>query len=133
MKIFLYRGLIFGGFGPIVLGIVFLSIELSGVELSLGGGDILLAILSTYFLAFVQAGASVFNQIDDWPITKSLLCHFSSLFAVYSLTYIINSWIPFEPLIILIFCLVFAAIYFAVWITVYLCVKAHTKKLNSRL
>ena len=133
LKNFLHRGLTFGGFGPIILGIVFLCIELSGTDLNLSGSDVLLAIVSTYLIAFVQAGASVFNQIEDWPITKSLLYHFSALFAVYSLAYIINSWIPFEPLVLLIFCLIFALIYFAVWITVYLCVKAHTKKLNSRL
>lgn len=133
LKNFLHRGLIFGGLGPIILGIIFLCIDLGGTDLNLGGGDVLLAIVSTYLIAFVQAGASVFNQIEEWPITKSLLCHFSSLFAVYSFAYIVNAWIPFEPLVLLIFCLIFALIYFTVWITVYLCVRAHTKRLNSRL
>ena len=133
LKNFLHRGLIFGGLGPIILGIIFLCIDLGGTDLNLGGGDVLLAIVSTYLIAFVQAGASVFNQIEEWPITKSLLCHFSSLFAVYSFAYIVNAWIPFEPLVLLIFCLIFALIYFTVWITVYLCVRAHTKKLNSKL
>ena len=133
LKNFLHRGLIFGGFGPIILGIIFLCIDLGGTDLNLGGGDVLLAIVSTYLIAFVQAGASVFNQIEEWPITKSLLCHFSSIFAVYSFAYIVNAWIPFEPLVLLIFCLIFALIYFTVWITVYLCVRAHTKRLNSRL
>lgn len=133
LKNFLHRGLIFGGLGPIILGIIFLCIDLGGTDLNLGGVDVLLAIVSTYLIAFVQAGASVFNQIEEWPITKSLLCHFSSLFAVYSFAYIVNAWIPFEPLVLLIFCLIFALIYFTVWITVYLCVRAHTKRLNSRL
>ena len=133
LKNFLHRGLIFGGLGPIILGIIFLCIDLGGTDLNLGGGDVLLAIVSTSLIAFVQAGASVFNQIEEWPITKSLLCHFSSLFAVYSFAYIVNAWIPFEPLVLLIFCLIFALIYFTVWITVYLCVRAHTKRLNSRL
>ena len=82
LKNFLHRGLIFGGFGPIVLGIIFFCIELSGTQLGLGGGEVLMAIFSTYILAFVQAGASVFNQIEEWPLTKSLFCHFSLLFAV---------------------------------------------------
>ena len=133
LKNFLHRGLIFGGLGPIILGIIFFCIDLGGTDLNLGGGDVLLAIVSTYLIAFVQAGASVFNQIEEWPITKSLLCHFSSIFAVYSFAYIVNAWIPFEPLVLLIFCLIFALIYFTVWITVYLCVRAHTKRLNSRL
>ena len=101
--------------------------------LNLHGGEVLLAIISTYILAFVQAGASIFNQIEEWPITKSLLCHFSLLFAVYSLTYVMNSWIPFEPIVLLIFCLVFILVYFTVWLTVYFSVRIHTKKLNKRL
>ena len=133
VKQFLLRGLIFGGFGPIVLGIVFLCIEMGGIALTLGGGEILLAIVSTYVIAFVQAGASVFNQIEHWPITKSTLCHFSSLFLVYSIGYIINAWIPFEPVVLLIFCLVFIAVYLTVWLTVYLSTKVYTKKLNEKI
>ena len=133
LKKFLHRGLIFGGFGPIVLGIVFFCIELSGTQLHLSGCEVMLAVLSTYVLAFVQAGASIFNQMEEWPITKSLLCHFSLLFVVYSLTYVLNSWIPFEPIVLLIFCLVFILVYFATWLTVYFSVRIHTKKLNRRL
>ena len=133
LKSFLHRGVIFAGFGPIVLGIVFWCIELCGVELKLGGSELLLAIFSTYVLAFVQAGASVFNQIEEWPITKSLFCHFSLLFVIYSITYIMNRWIPFEPLMLLFFCLVFTLSYFAIWFTVYLLTRSHTKKLNSKL
>jgi hypothetical protein len=124
---------LFGGFGPIVLGIVFFFIDLSGTELGLDGTDILLAIISTYLIAFVQAGASVFNQIEHWPVTKSLGCHFSALFAVYTFAYVVNSWITFEPLAILFFSLIFIITYFIIWITVYLSVKAYTKKLNEKI
>ena len=133
VKQFFMRGLIFGGFGPIVLGIIFFCIEKSGVTLGLDGGDILIAIVSTYILAFVQAGASVFNQIEHWPLGKSILCHFTSLFLVYSLTYVINAWIPFEPMILVAFCLIFVAVYLAIWLTVYLSVKAYTKRLNAKI
>lgn len=133
LKNFLHRGLIFGGFGPIVVGLVIYIIDICGEQIALDGQDLLLAITSSYVLAFVHAGASVFNEIESWPITKSLLCHFSLLFVVYSLTYVINSWIPFEPLVLLIFCATFVATYLIVWLTVYLAIKARTKKLNSRL
>ena len=133
IKNFLHRGLIFGGFGPIVVGLVIYIIDICGEEIALDGQDLLLAVTSSYVLAFVHAGASVFNEIESWPITKSLLCHFSLLFVVYSLTYVINSWIPFEPLVLLIFCTTFVATYLIVWLTVYLAIKARTKKLNSRL
>ena len=133
VKEFFHRGLIFGGFGPIILGIVFAILEGTVDGFTLGGGEVLVAVISTYVIAFVQAGASVFNQIEHWPITKSTLCHFSSLFLVYSIGYIINAWIPFEPVVLLIFCLVFIAVYLTVWLTVYLSTKAYTKKLNEKI
>ena len=133
LKSFLYRGLIFAGFGPIILGIVFFFIDISGVDLTIEGTEILLAIISTYILAFVHAGASVFNQIEHWPLAKSLGCHFSSLFTVYTLTYILNSWIPFEPVALLVFSLIFATVYFTVWLTVYVSNKVYTRKLNAKI
>lgn len=133
LKSFLQRGLAFGGFGPIVVGLVLFFIDLAGGTVALNGSAMLLAVVSSYILAFVQAGASVFNQIEEWPLTKSLFCHFSLLFVAYSLTYVLNSWIPFEPMVLLIFCIIFVAVYFIIWITVYLLVRAHTKKLNARL
>ena len=133
VKEFLHRGLLFGGFGPVVCAIVFAILDWTDVSISLTGSDILIAVISTYLLAFIQAGASVFNQIESWPITKSLLCHFSVLFFAYSGCYLLNSWIPFEPMVLLIFCIIFVAVYFIIWITGSLLVRAHTKKLNARL
>ena len=133
LKSFLRRGLVFGGFGPIILGLVFLIIEKCGTPLDLSGGDILLAILSTYLIAFVQAGASVFNQIEAWPIAKSLGCHLGSLYLVYVLAYLANSWIPLEPVVILIFTAIFLAVYFAVWLTVFLSVKAASRKMSQKI
>ena len=133
LKSFIHRGLIFGGFGPIILSIILACIERGGVELALSGRNMLMGIVSTYIIAFVHAGSSVFNQIEHWSIARSLGCHFSALFAVYSLAYIINSWIPFEPLAILFFCLVFVLIYFAVWLTVYFSTKAYTRRLNAEI
>lgn len=133
LKEFLHRGLIFGGFGPIILGIIYYIISKNTKDFSLSGGELLLGIVSIYILTFVQAGATVFNQIEHWPIPKSLLFHFGSLYLVYVICYIINSWIPFEPMILLIFTAVFVAIYFMVWLTVFLSIKAFTKKANKKL
>ncbi len=52
------------------MGIVLWIIQLAGVEDRLSGEEVLLGVISTYVLAFVQAGASVFNQIESWPIAK---------------------------------------------------------------
>lgn len=131
VKEFFHRGLLFGGFGPIVLGIVFCFIQ-KEIE-NISGFEIFLGIVSTYLLAFVQAGVTVFNQIEHWSTPKSLFFHFSSLFAAYTICYLGNTWIPFEPKAILVFFAVFVVIYFAVWIAVALSVKAATKKFNAKI
>ena len=119
----------FGGFGPMITGIVLALIP--GATLT--GGQILSMVVSTYVLAFVQAGASVFNQIEHWPLPKSLLCHFGSLYVVYSGCYLLNSWIPFEPMVLVIFTAIFVLVYAAVWITVYFCVRGVSRKLNEKI
>ncbi len=133
VKEFLHRGLIFGGFGPIVVGIVFVILQYTVEGFSLSGMQVLLAVVSTYLLAFIQAGATVFNQIEHWSIVKSILCHFGSLYAAYSVCYIANSWIPFEPMVLIIFTAIFVVSFFVIWTVVYLSVRAATKKFNKTL
>ncbi|MBR4858985.1 MAG: DUF3021 domain-containing protein [Clostridia bacterium] len=130
LKEYLNRGLIFGGFGPIILGIVYCILSKTMDSFSLSGGEVLLAILSTYLIAFVQAGSSVFNQIEHWSLAKSLLCHFSSLYVVYVLSYVVNSWIPFEWGVVAVFTAIFVVLYFAIWLTVYFLARSTGKKLN---
>jgi preprotein translocase subunit SecY len=133
LKSFLQRGIAFGGFGPLITGIVFAILELSLPEFSLGGIEVLLAIVSSYLLAFIQAGSSVFNQIEEWPVAKSSAIHFLTLFVAYTLCYIVNRWIPFEPLVLLIFAAVFTVSYAIVYLVVMLCVKHTAKRLNDKL
>ena len=133
LKDFLHRGLIFGGFGPIVVAIVFMCISLADRDFSLTASQILLATVSSYLLAFIQAGVTVFNQIEHWSTVKSLLCHFVTLYAAYSVCYVVNSWIPFEPMVLVIFSAVFAVLFFVIWAIVYLSVRATSKRFNSQL
>ncbi len=133
VKEFLHRGMLFGGFGPIILGIVYWILSASMENFKIQGDEACLAIISIYLLAFIQAGASVFNQIEEWGIGKSLLAHFSTLFLAYSGCYLLNTWIPFEPMVLLIFAIIFIVIYFVVWLTVYLIVRATRNKLNRQL
>lgn len=133
IKDFFLRGLMFGGFGPIITGIVYLVLQISLKNFTLSGVEIFTAIVSTYLLAFVHAGASVFNQIESWSLAKSTLCHFGLLYIAYVLCYVINSWIPFEPLVLGIFTAIFVVGYTVVWLTVYICVRATAKRLNQGL
>ena len=130
---FFLRGFMFGGSGPIIAGIVYLILHFTLQDFTLDGLQVFTAIISTYLLAFVHAGASVFNQIESWPVAKSTLCHFGVLYIAYALCYVINSWIPFEPLVLGIFTAIFAVGYAIIWLTVYICVRATVKRLNRSL
>lgn len=130
---FILRGLIFGGFGPIVLGIIYVIIQQTNKDFSLTGIEVCIAIISIYLLAFVQGGASVFNQIEQWHLSKSLLFHFLTLYIAYVACYLVNTWIPFEPLVLLIFTAIFVLGYFVIWVSVYIGVKITSKTLNSKI
>ena len=133
VKAYFQRGLAFGGFGPIVTGIVLCLIQLSGGEVMLNGGQMFIAVLSTYVLAFVQAGASVFNQVEDWPIAKAMGLHFISLYVVYVGCYLVNAWIPFRWEVIVLFTVIFLVTYLVIWLTVYFIVKRVSGKLNASI
>ena len=132
VKEYLKRGLIFGGFGPIIVAIILAIISINEA-VNLEGWQILVAVISTYIVAFVQAGSTVFNQIEHWSTGKSLLCHLSTLYVAYSLGYVANTWIPFEPKVLIIFTIIFMAIYFVVWGIVYFSIKATSKNFNAKL
>ena len=133
LKEFMHRGLMFGGFGPLVIGIIYFILSKTVEGFSLSGSEVLLGIISVYLLAFVQAGTTVFNQIEHWSTPKSLFCHFGLLYMVYVFFYIVNSWIPFEWGVIGIFTTIFVVLFFTIWFIVYFITKATRKKLNSAL
>lgn len=133
MREFFMRGLIFGGFGPIILAIIYFIVSKLESGITFSGVETLLGVVSVYLLAFVHAGASVFNQIEEWGLNKSIACHFSALYLAYSVCYLINSWIPFDIKVFLIFTAIFVAVYFVIWTVVFLCVKKSSKNINEKL
>ena len=133
VKSFFLRGLLFGGFGPVVLGIVYLILQHTLEDLTLTGDEVFLGIISIYLLAFIPAGSGVFHQIESWSPAKSCLCQLGLLYTAYVLCYVLNDWLPFEPLAIAIFTAVFVAGYGVICLVVYLSVKAAAKRLNRSL
>ena len=74
---FFLRGCMFGGLGPVVLGIVYVILHHTLEDLTLTGTQVFLGILSTYVLAFIHAGSGVFHRIESWSPGKSCLCQLS--------------------------------------------------------
>ena len=133
VKSFFQRGLVFAGFGPMILGLIYWILSMTLTDFSLSGREVFIGILSTYLLAFVHAGISVVNQIERMPIAKSALLHFGTLYVAYTVCYLLNSWIPFDWKIFLIYTGIFVGVYLVVWITVLLSVRATGKALNQKL
>ena len=127
VKEFCKRGLMFGGFGPIVLGIVCLFID------DFSGTDLFWGIVSTYALAFIQAGTSVFKDIDNWSIVKASGVQLLTIYVTYTVLYLLNSWIPFKWSVLAIFTVLFVVAYIIIWLIVASVVKATTKNMNKRL
>lgn len=133
LKKYLYRGLVFGGFGPIIAGIVNLCLDLSLKGVSITGLGFFSAVTSTYILAFICAGSSVFYQIEEWSLAKSLTFHLLSYYFAYVFCYLINVWIPFDVKFILIFTAVFIVVYFIIWAAMYASVRLTGRKMSNRL
>ena len=133
LKKFLHRGLIFGGFGPIIMAIIYAVLDETIEGFSHSGSETALAVISLYALALIQAGASGFNQIEHWSTARSTLVHFLTLYAAYVGCYLANTWIPFEPMVIVIFSAIFLVGYFVIWLSVYLAVKATERRLNAKI
>jgi len=133
VKEFIHRGLIFGGFGPIILGIIYAIVSSRVTDFTLTAKEVCLGICSIYILAFLQAGASLFNQIEHWPIMKSVFWHFSTIYLAYLLCYLINSWIPFDLKIVLLFTAIFIVVYLIVWLTVIIILKNKARNFNAKL
>ena len=129
VKEFFHIGFMFAGLGPIIYGIIALGTPAAMSD----GKTVFVAIVSTYLLAFLQAGASVFNRIESWSLAKSLFFHLLTLYAAYLACYIVNSWLPFDAMNIVWFTVIFLVIYAVVWLTVYFSIKATSKKLNKSL
>lgn len=132
-KEFLRRGLAFGGFGPIIAAIIYLILSYTVKDFSLSGQQVFLSVISTYVLAFIHAGSSIFNQIEHWSIMRALFCHMSALYISYAGCYLINSWIPFDFIVLLIFTGIFVVGYLTIWGAVYFCIKNTSKKMNEKL
>lgn len=119
----------FSGLGCIIAAIIISSEP----GLMHDGKSVLTAIVSTYFLAFIHAGTSVFHSVESWSAVKSAFFQLLTLYVSYLACYLVNSWLSFDMAVVGIFTLVFVVVYAAVWLTVYFSIKATSKKLNKNL
>ncbi len=132
IKDYLLRGLIFSGFGPIIYGIVCLIIESMG-NYNITGIQVFLGIITTYIIAFVHAGSSIFPQIEHISKVKALFLQLISLYLAYTIGYLLNGWIPFNIIVFIIYSSCFIGGFLLIWLIIYLTTKRQAKLLNDKL
>ena len=128
---FLRRGLVAFGFGPFVLASLYLILQRHGVIQSLTVNEVCLGIFSLSALAFVAGGMNAIYQIEQLPLMVAILIHGSVLYISYLATYLLNGWLEWGMMPILVFSGIFVFGYLAIWAVIYVIIRKRTAKLNQ--
>ena len=130
---FLRRGLIASGIGPIVLAIVYLILQQTADVETLSVNQVCIGIFSITALAFIAGGMNAIYQIERLPLMVAILIHGGVLYISYLGTYLLNNWLDFGALPIIVFSSVFVVGYIVIWAIIYSIIKRNTAKLNKML
>ena len=130
---FLRRGLMACGFGPMVLAVVFLILQRCGVVETLTVYQVFVGIFSLTGLAFVAGGMNAVYQIERLPLMVAILIHGAVLYLGYLGTYLLNGWLEWGALPILVFSGIFALGYLVIWAIIYCIIKRNTERINAVL
>ena len=130
---FLRRGLIASGIGPIVLAIVYLILQQTAAVETLSVNQVCIGIFSITALAFIAGGMNAIYQIERLPLMIAILIHGGILYISYLVTYLLNDWLDFGALPIIVFSAIFVVGYIVIWAIIYSIIKKNTDKLNKML
>ena len=130
---FLRRGLTACGIGPLVLVILYLILQkTAGIE-TLTVQQVCIGIFSLSILAFIAGGMNAIYQIEQLPLMVAILIHGIILYLCYLATNLVNDWLEFGIVPILIFSGIFIVGYLAIWAIIYSIIRKNTAKLNEQL
>ena len=130
---FCRRGLIAGGFGPLVLAVLYLILRHKGILQTLTVNEVCLGIVSLWVLAFVAGGMNVLYQMERLPLMVAILIHGGVLYISYLATYLINGWLMQGAKPILVFTVAFVLGYIGVWAVIFFITKKRTERVNEIL
>lgn len=130
---FLRRGVIASGFGPMTLVFFYLILkQRCGVQ-TLTVNQVCIGIVSLSALAFVAGGMNAVYQIERLPLMLAILIHGGALYVSYLAAYLMNGWLEWGTVPILVFSAVFVLGYLAIWAIIYPINKRNTKRLNAAI
>ena len=130
---FLRRGFIAAGIGPIVLAIVYLILQQSADVSTLTVHEVCIGIFSLTTLAFIAGGTNAIYQVERLPLMIAILIHGSILYIGYLGIYLLNNWLDFGIIPIIVFTAIFVVGYIVIWAIIYSIIKRNTAKLNGML
>ncbi len=130
---FLRRGLIASGIGPIVLAIVYLILQQTAAVEALSVNQVCIGIFSITALAFIAGGMNSIYQIERLPLMVAILIHGGVLYIGYLGTYLLNDWLDFGVMPIVVFSAIFVVGYIVIWAIIYSIIKRNADKLNKIL
>ena len=130
---FLRRGFIAAGIGPIVMAIVYLILKQSAAIDTLTVNQVCIGIFSLTTLAFLAGGMNAIYQVERLPLMTAILIHGGTLYIGYLGTYLLNDWLDFGIIPIIVFTAIFVVGYIVIWAIIYSIIKRNTAKLNEML
>lgn len=130
---FLRRGAFACGLGPVVLAALYLILQDQGVIQTLEVDQVCLGIFSLSALAFIAGGMNVIYQIERLPLMVAILIHGLVLYISYLATYLLNDWLEWGMIPVLVFSAIFVLGYLVIWAIVYAVTKQNTDKINEAL
>lgn len=130
---FLRRGLTACGLGPLVLAVLYLILQQKGLVQTLSVNEVCIGIFSITVLAFMAGGLNVLYQIERLPLMVAILIHGGVLYLTYLLTFLVNGWLEWGGVPILVFSGIFVVGYLAVWTVIYTIIRKNTAKVNQML
>ena len=130
---FVRRGLTACGFGPMILAILYLILQRTAGLETLTVHEVCLGIVSLSVLAFIAGGMNILYQIEQLPLLVAILIHGSVLYVSYLATYLLNSWLAWGMMPILVFSGIFFVGYLAIWAVIYSIMKRKTEQVNKML
>ena len=130
---FFRRGFVACGFGPVVLAVLYLILKHKAEIEVLTVNQVCLGIFSLSALAFVAGGMNVIYQIERIPLMVAILIQGVVLYISYLGTYLLNDWLEWGTIPILVFSGIFVVGYVVIWVIIYSIIKKRTERLNMIL
>ena len=130
---FLRRGFVSCGLGPVVLAALYLILQQTAAVETLSVNQVCIGIFSITALSFIAGGMNAVYQIERLPLMAAILIHGGVLYIGYLGTYLLNDWLDWGVIPMVVFSAIFVVGYIAIWAIIYSIIKRNTAKLNEGL